>query len=440
MKKCVAAFAFMLALAACDGMDGGGNWIGGGETEIPLAGKRISLDAQRPQLTADAGATDDIIIPQMPVNAAWPQAMGNGTGVSGNLSFGDKPKVQSSAEIGEGVAFNSPLIPDPIVADNMVFAMDGAGNISAHHVTNINKVYWKSAALAAGDEDEEGTLLGGGLAWANHTLYAANDQGVVAAVNTSDGKTRWVKELKLPLRSPPRVAGRFVILITADNQIITLMQSSGEMVWSHRGMSEISGKLHDAPPAIRDDMVLASYSSGEVTGLDLATGNPLWNDNLAGSGPNSADPSSFSMTSPLMARGLSFSGSSESLVALESETGRRLWERRVPSLHAPWLAGNYLFLQTPDARLVAVRGMDGMMPWIVPLNSPDDKPTNWHGPVVAGNAIWLVNDRGQLVAFEPQTGKVKRSVEVANDIMTTPVIADQAMYLIDEDAQLYLIK
>jgi outer membrane protein assembly factor BamB len=104
------------------------------------------------------------------------------------------------------------------------------------------------------------------------------------------------------------------------------------------------------------------------------------------------------------------------------------------------LAGNYLFLQTPDAQLVAIRGIDGMMPWIVPLISPDGKATSWRGPVVAGNAVWLVNNRGKLVSFDPQTGKVRQSIDVADDMMTTPVIADKSMYLVDEDAKLYLIK
>lgn len=437
-----AALPLLGLLLLCSCGEDSENWLGGGDKEVPLPGKRKTLQAERQQLQSDGIPGEQVILPEMPANAAWPQAWGNATGVSGNLSFATKPKLRNSAEIGEGVAFNSPLIPAPVVADGMVYAMDGAGYISAHHVSDISKVYWKSSVLVEEEEGEdEGTLLGGGLAWANQTLFAANDQGVVAAISSNDGHKRWVKELKLPLRSPPRVAGRYVLLLTADNQLIALLQSSGEMVWSHRGMNEVSGKLQDTPPAIRDGVVLASYSSGEIAGLDLATGNPLWTDNLAGNGPNSADPATFSTTSPLIAAGLSFAGTSQGLTAFETETGRRLWERRVPVLHAPWLAGNFLFLQTPDNQLLAIRGIDGLMPWIAPLPRREDGDLlQWQGPMVASGLIWMIQNHGALIAYDPQSGKQRHRVEIPDEVFTAPVIADGAMYLIDGDANLHLVK
>jgi outer membrane protein assembly factor BamB len=276
--------AVMAPLASCT------DWLGGSEKEIPLPGKRISLKTQQSGLAADVGVKDEpIVLLAMPANAAWPQVQGNATGVSGNLAFGKAPQLQNSVSVGEGTPFTSPLIPPPIVADGMVFAMDGSGALSAHHADDIDKLYWHSSALMHG-EDDESPLLGGGLAWSKGTLFAANDEGKVAAFNASNGSRRWVKELKLPLRSPPRVAGNLLLLLTADNQLLALLQSTGDLSWSHRGISEVAGKLQASSPAIRDNTVLVTYSSGEVSALDLPSGNPLWSDNLAGAGPDSADP------------------------------------------------------------------------------------------------------------------------------------------------------
>lgn len=435
MRSFIPFLLIPLLLTACS------DWLGDKE-EPPLPGERISLQSATEALKADAGLEEEkIMIPPMPANAAWPQALGNATGVSGNLAFSEHPQVVESVAVGEGAKFVSPLLPVPVVADGMVFAMDGAGVISAHHADELGKIYWQSRLIARGEEDEN-ALLGGGLAWAGNTLFAVSDEGAVAALNATDGSKRWVKELKLPLRSAPRVAGKLLLVLTADNQLLALRQSSGEMVWSHRGISEIAGKLHTAPPAVRDGTVLVSYSSGEIVALELENGNPLWNDNLAGSGPSSADPATFSTVSPVMANGLSFTGSSAVLAAFESDTGRRLWDRKIASFAAPWLAGNYLFTLTPEAQVAAVRGMDGVIAWVqeLPGNKTAKHPPQWYGPLAAGNRVWVVNNQGQLLALNPQTGKIAQEIEVPEGILAAPVIAGETMYLLSQDAKLTRVK
>lgn len=413
------------------------DWLGD-EEEPPLPGERISLRESQKSLLADAGLEEEtVILPAMPVNAAWPQALGNATGVSGNLALGKSPKVQDSVKIGEGEAFSSPLAPAPIIADGSIFAMDGQGNISAHAVADPAKTYWKSAALVY--EDEDASLLGGGVAWSGGVLYAANDAGMVVALNATNGKKRWLKELKLPLRSPPRLAGSFVLVLTADNQLLALRQNNGELQWSHRGISEIAGSLHASPPAVRDKTVLVSYNSGELVALDLDTGSPIWTDNLADTGLQ-ASSASGSTVSPIMATGISFACGSTLLAAFESDNGRRLWDRTVPCASAPWLAGNYLFILTPRAQLAAIRGIDGGLQWVADLPKEEGKKILWHGPVVAGESIWLVGENGQLLSFSAQEGKILQDIEVPEGILTAPVIAGEAMYLLDKEARLQVVK
>lgn len=433
MIKKLSCILLSLALIGCS------DWMGDKE-EPPLPGKRISLQAAQEKLKADTDIeSEQVVLPQMPANAAWPQALGNATGVSGNLAFSAQPKVIDSVAVGDGAAFIAPVIPAPVMADGMVFAMDGNGVISAHRADDLGKVYWQSEAITHNEDDDEGSLLGGGLAWANGAVFAVNDEGTVAALTSNDGTKRWVREFKLPIRSAPRIAGKFLLILTADNQLMALRQSTGELVWSHRGINEISGKLRASPPAARDGAVLASYSSGEVFALELDNGNPLWNDNLAGSGLNSADPATFSTVSPIMATGLSFAGSTHSLTAFESESGNRLWDRKISSLSAPWLAGNYLFVLTADKQLAAIRGINGTVPWIRELPSTE-KGALWFGPIVAGGKIWLTNNQGELLAFDPQTGKTMQTIEVPDGVLTAPIIAGQGMYLLTQDAKLVWLK
>ncbi len=413
-------------------------WLGE-EEEPPIAGERIALRSSQNVIVADEALADvEILVPMMPTNAAWPQALGNMTAVSGNLALAQNIHIQQSANVGGGNSFTSPLVPPPVIADNMLFAMDGVGIISAHSLDNLRDVIWSTTALAV--DGDENRLVGGGVAWSNGVLYAAGSEGKILALNSRDGSLRWEKDILLPLRTAPRIAGKMILLLTADNQLLALNRSNGKLLWSHRGISEIAVPLHSALPAVRDGVVLVSYSSGELVALEQESGTVLWEDVIA-SGSFSADLRRQSHVSPIMARGLSFGAGPERIVAYETGSGRRIWERKISAKQAPWLAGNTLFVLTTNSKIVAMRGTDGGIHWVHDLPSlEDDEPILWYGPIVAGNQVWVVGNHGKLIALSPQTGQQLQIISVPADIMTTPVIANETMFLLDKEATIYALQ
>ena len=423
----------LLALADCSYLP---DWMGDDEPP-PMAGERVDLTAQTGPLKADPAAKDDrILLPSLPVNNAWPQALGNATAVIGNLVFTDKPREQNSASVADGDDFEGPYIPSPVVAEEAVFALDGTGHISAQAVKDIDHQNWRSDALVTKDEDP---LIGGGLAYADGTLYAVNQKGSVRALNAKTGALRWKQELKLPVRSAPRVNGDMLFLLTADNQLLALSTATGELRWNHQGIGEVSNMLQDAQPAVRDGLVLVPYSSGEFVALDAASGNQLWSETLQNYKPG-ADTTLATAASPLMAQGLSIVAANDTLAALDTETGRRVWERELTLRQAPWLSGNTLFLFTTHSQLVALRGTDGVINWVrdLPARSEGTKGDYvfWQGPFVANGKVWMSNDQGKLRAFNPQNGEDAGTFDLPETRFASPVLVGGKLYLLGADATL----
>lgn len=422
-------------LAACDSLMP--DWLGESE-KPPLPGERISLARYQRDLVPDDALKDvEIVTPEMPVNAAWPQALGNVAAVSGNLAFSEQPSVVDDGTIGEGVGFISSLIPAPVLAGQLIFAMDGSGTVSAHMVDDLDTIAWQSSILAS--EESGDTLIGGGLGYSQGILFAVGNDGAVAAFNAQTGEMLWKKEWLLPLRSPPRITPLVVLVLTADNQLLALDRNSGELQWSHQGISEVTLPLHSTVPALRDGVILTSYSSGEIVALDHETGAPIWSDSIMSSSSRDSTKT-FRHISPLMASGLSFAGSSESISAFETATGRRLWEREVPVADAPWLAGNTLFLLTTENEVVAMRGTDGGIHWVRALPQPEDETILWHGPIVAGNKVWIVGNNGMMLGLNVQDGSGSGTVEIPSGVLTAPIVANHQMYVVSRDAHLHKLK
>ena len=103
------------------------------------------------------------------------------------------------------------------------------------------------------------------------TLYAADHDGRVTAVDADTGKRKWETRTDLPFSGGPGVEGSLLVLGTIDGQVQAFSADSGSELWQTRVSSEVLSS-----PAIADDIVVVRCIDGRVFGLDAKNGNRLW--------------------------------------------------------------------------------------------------------------------------------------------------------------------
>ncbi len=428
--------SLLITLSGCNYLP---DWIGEKEDEKILPGERIALKRRaelfEPEIPAAEG---NIQLPPERTNDAWNQPLGSSAGVSDHLTLAQPLQIAASSKVGNGSDFNTVIIPAPVTEDGRIFVLDGKGTLSAHDSTSLESI-WKSEALM--HEDDDDALLGGGLAVAGKVLYAANDEGKIIAVSTEDGRLFWQQELSLPLRAAPRLVGKTLLILSADNQLLALNRRDGEPRWVHQGLNDQASQLQSTVPAAGGEMVLATYSSGEVTALSLTDGAELWSDMLAGSAQTALQEERFGALSTLMTPRVSFAGSAKSFTAYITGSGRRVWERRVPLAAQPWLTGTTLYMLTTDYQLMAVNGSNGKILWVKNLPNKDGKNTIlWQHPLVASDTVWMVGSHGKLKAFSALTGDEGNSLDIPKGVVAAPVVANGTLYLMDKGATLHALR
>ena len=117
-----------------------------------------------------------------------------------------------------------------------------------------------------------GLLGSGGLAYDNGRLFVTGGSGDVLALDSGSGAEIWRSAVKAPVRAAPTIAEGRVLVLAADNQLFALDAGTGAVQWRHAGVFEQAGILGGASPAATSGLVVAAYSSGEVFGLELASG------------------------------------------------------------------------------------------------------------------------------------------------------------------------
>jgi len=436
--------AMTVILTGCSSMP---SWMGGGKKQYePLPGDRVTVLPATQTITADAAAQAVAFsLPAATANVAWPQHTGTLTAATGNLALTGMLENKSSARIGSGEEFDRPLVPRPVVADGVVFAMDAVGTISAHDAADIDKKRWESAGISEEDEPE---ILGGGLAWDQGKLYATSGRGVVAAFDAATGKEIWKKALRTPFHSAPHVEDGKIFAITTDSQLVALDAANGEMLWSHRGIGEAASLMNSVSPAVSGGDIIVPYASGEIYSLATADGRELWTDSLASGGKRTLTSSVFSGIGgdPVVDGEVVFAVSSGGRLGVFAlATGQRLWERAVSSINTPWVAGDYLFVLTADNNVVCFVKYNGAVRWSVKLPGYEDEedktdPILWSGPIMMNDKLAVAGSHGEILLLSAADGSVTATRDIPDHVVTAPVVAGGKMYLVTQDATLYSLQ
>ncbi|TFH86996.1 outer membrane protein assembly factor BamB [Billgrantia azerbaijanica] len=271
-----------------------------------------------------------------------------------------------------------------------------------------------------------------------NTLFAADEQGLVVALDADSGSQRWQTELEVGVSSGITAVADRLYLGTRNGEVLALEQSTGEIAWRTPVASEVLA----APQPTRQLLVVQSVD-GTVTALDRRTGDERWVYTasepaltLRGTGtPQAIDPVTFAG----LANGR--------LVTLDNRSGQPLWERRiaVPQGRSeierlvdldgqPVLTPDgRLFVTSYNGRLVALEATSGEIQWERELSS-------YRTPVLVGNRLFVVDVASHVVALDADSGaEIWRSEALEGRWLTSPAFADGKLVVGDFEGYLHLL-
>jgi len=425
-----------LLLAGCD-------WI---ESMLPntkappLPGERIAVMVSERDLDPDPRVSDlRVMLPKPYTNVAWPEPGGVPTHAMYHLATAPAPQKLWQVDIGDGSGTGRQLLTSPVIAGGRIYVMDIDFEISAYD-TATGKLIWQHETKVP-DEDEE--AFGGGLAFDMGRLYVTTGFGAALSLNAEDGKLIWSQMQSGPMRAAPTVAGGRVYVITIDNQLNVLDADTGEKKWSHTAISESAGLLGGGSVAVEGSTAIVPYSSGEVFAMRVENGRVVWSDNLTAIRRVDAMASLAHIRgNPVIDRGVVYAIShSGRLVAIDQRSGARIWERNIGGVDTPWVAGEFIFVLSNDNEIYCLTREGGRVRWVQPLprfENPKKKkePIRWAGPVLAGDRLIVTGSHGEVMTVSPYTGEPLGRMEVPDRIIMPPVVAQDTIYFLTDDADL----
>lgn len=450
----------MLALAGCGSLD----WFSDPKQK-PLEGERLSLYDFEKTLRSDpntqfgldgseeqtlitladvettTGQDDTMVLAEPWDNNFWPQVGGYPNHTMKHVAFTDQqPSRLWSRSIGSSSSNRAPLTAAPIVALGKVFTLDTDSRVQATDA-KTGAVLWAQNVRKSGEDE---SVIGGGLAYSAGRVFVTNGFNEIVALNPENGAVLWRTLTKSPIRGAPAAVPGRVFVITMDNKTLAFNSENGSMLWQHAGLVGDTSMLGASTPAIDNTAVITAYSSGEIYALRVENGQELWGENLA---PIARAAGRMQMADiralPVIESQIVYATShANRTAAIDLRTGMPFWNAAVGSSSTPWVSGNRLYMVGLQGHLVSMDRTNGKVLWQSrPLSAYEDDPKDavrltWQGPILAGNRLMVFASDGRVFDFDPVDGSLIHDWSIGGSMRLSPAIANETLYVVDENGTL----
>ncbi|QIL03402.1 PQQ-binding-like beta-propeller repeat protein [Sphingomonas sinipercae] len=411
----------------------------------PVLGQRVAVLATELDVSVDpATAALPMALPEPVANAEWTQSGGNSAKAMGHVALPAALSEAWSVSIGRGTSLTARLAASPIIAAGRVYTIDTTAVVSAFDAKTGGLVWRGQFGTEKGNST---SLFGGGIAFDNGRVYATNGLGFVAAFDANSGRIAWQVRPGGPLRGSPTVANGSVYVMSQDNQLYSLKVEDGATNWSAAASLEVAGVFGTASPAYAQGTIVGGFSSGELNAYRYENGRVVWQDALARTSIRTSVSSLSDVDAdPVIDRGQVIAiGQGGRMVALEFTTGQRMWELNLAGLSTPWVAGDWVFVVTDDARVMAIARNNGKIRWITQL--PEFRRAkskrglvSYVGPILAGGRLILAGSTGGIIFLDPTNGALLGQSALKSSISLSPVVAGGTLYILDDTGRLHALR
>jgi outer membrane protein assembly factor BamB len=320
----------------------------------------------------------------------------------------------------------------PIVKDEKIFLLDPSAELVAYDMAS-SKTIWKQQVF---EKKILKNYRAPKIGYYDGKIFAVAGVNKIAAVSEVDGKILWSKNIASIPVSAPVSDGAFVYVSTNDNKLYAFNSSDGELQWVQSGIVRATAIFGAADLVINKDLIIVSYSSGEIYAVKRKTGEAVWSQNL---NVNKATNSDFYLNdidaTPLVKNDVVYSiGNGGLMMAIDAKTGNYLWKKEIAGIVDFWLAGEFLFVVNNDNQLLAISKKTGGIKWISQLPNfvKEKNPATkilYNGVLMAGDHLLVSSVHGEILIVSPFDGKIEQTFSVGKKISHSPVVVKDKIYV-----------
>ncbi|GAB2666920.1 outer membrane protein assembly factor BamB [Vibrio panuliri] len=326
-----------------------------------------------------------------------------------------------SRSVGDGVEhYFSKLTP--AYAYDKVFVASRQGEVTALNPETGDQLW--STDL----EQDVPARLAGGIAAAYDKLFIGSENGEVIALNQETGELLWRAKVQGEVLSVPATDENLVMAHTSEGVLVALDQQSGEQKWAiSTEVPTLTLRGTSAPMAVSGG-VFWGTANGRLAAAIVQRGQLIWQQPIGTpKGATEIDRIVDVDASPmLMGSTLFVIGYNGQLTAIDLRSGQPGWKRTYSSATDLANDGSRVFLVTDKDHLVAVDARSGTELW----NNKQLEHRLLTAPKVLGDYVVVGDSEGYLYWIDRSSGEfVSMQEEGSGGFAVGPILLDDGIVI-----------
>lgn len=331
-----------------------------------------------------------------------------------------KLKKQWSTKIGDGQGDGFYKIT-PTLVDGVLYVASSDGEV---------------AAISAADGDrlwrvELERPLSGGVGYHDRSLYLGGADGSVLQLSADDGVVEWEAAVSGEVLAAPAVSDDWVIVQTYDGKLLGFQPGADEPAWTFTSDVPVLTLRGTSTPILVGGNAIAGFGDGKVVAVDVNSGNISWESRIGVPQGSSEIDRIVDIDGAMTQQGIElFVASYQGRVAaLDSRTGRKLWQQNVSSVTGTHVGFGNVYVADVDGTLSAfLRTGQGVRWQNIELGYRQlSRPT----PV--SSYVATVDFDGYLHLLSQVDGQIVGRTKIGGDAARADMIADRGRLIIFAD-------
>ena len=255
-----------------------------------------------------------------------------------------KLKSRWSRGVGDGQG-EGLLKINPILVGDSLYAASAEGRVMSVDPES-GRVRWKQDLDLA---------LSGGVGYHGSSVFVGASEGLVMRLDAASGSEIWRAPVSGEVLSAPQGDGRYVVAQTYDGKLMGFDYETGEVRWTFTSDVPVLTLRGTGTPMILGDNAIAGFADGKVVAINLRSGNVAWEVRVAIPQGRSEIERIVDIDGSMAVQSneLYVASYQGRLAAIDTRSGRRLWQRNVSSVSGVGVGFGNVYVADDDGTVSA---------------------------------------------------------------------------------------